>query len=75
LAETVALDSIAFVCHGNCSIALVFRGVRYPSSAFTAQDPDRFVTTPLNAISTSDGRYNEKAAELRPLIRERGLIR
>jgi adenylosuccinate lyase len=33
------------------------------------------VTTPLNAISPIDGRYAEKAAELRPLFSERGLIR
>jgi adenylosuccinate lyase len=49
--------------------------VRYHSSAFTAQDLDRFVTTSLNAISPIDGRYAEKAAELRPLFSERGLIR
>ncbi|HEY8540656.1 MAG TPA: adenylosuccinate lyase [Steroidobacteraceae bacterium] len=33
------------------------------------------MTTPLNAISPIDGRYSEKAAELRPLFSERGLIR
>jgi len=33
------------------------------------------VTTPLNAISPIDGRYADKAAELRPLFSERGLIR
>jgi adenylosuccinate lyase len=31
--------------------------------------------SPLNAISPIDGRYAEKAAELRPLFSERGLIR
>jgi adenylosuccinate lyase len=49
--------------------------VRYHSSAFTAQDFDPFVTTSLHAISPIDGRYAEKAAELRPLFSERGLIR
>ena len=29
----------------------------------------------LNAISPIDGRYADKAAELRPLFSERGLIR
>jgi adenylosuccinate lyase len=33
------------------------------------------VTTSLNAISPIDGRYADKAAELRPLFSERGLIR
>jgi adenylosuccinate lyase len=33
------------------------------------------VTTTLNAISPIDGRYADKAAELRPLFSERGLIR
>jgi adenylosuccinate lyase len=33
------------------------------------------VTAPLNAISPIDGRYADKAAELRPLFSERGLIR
>ncbi len=33
------------------------------------------MTTPLNAISPIDGRYADKAAELRPLFSERGLIR
>src|ERR1044072_8678319 len=31
--------------------------------------------SPLNAISPIDGRYADKAAELRPLFSERGLIR
>ena len=33
------------------------------------------MTTTLNAISPIDGRYADKAAELRPLFSERGLIR
>lgn len=33
------------------------------------------MTTPINAISPIDGRYADKAAELRPLFSERGLIR
>jgi adenylosuccinate lyase len=33
------------------------------------------VNSPLNAISPIDGRYADKAAELRPLFSERGLIR
>ncbi len=33
------------------------------------------MTAPLNAISPIDGRYADKAAELRPLFSERGLIR
>jgi adenylosuccinate lyase len=33
------------------------------------------VTSPLHAISPIDGRYADKAAELRPLFSERGLIR
>ena len=33
------------------------------------------MTTSLNAISPIDGRYADKAAELRPLFSERGLIR
>lgn len=33
------------------------------------------MTSPLNAISPIDGRYADKAAELRPLFSERGLIR
>jgi adenylosuccinate lyase len=32
-------------------------------------------SSPLNAISPIDGRYADKAAELRPLFSERGLIR
>ncbi|HEU4654509.1 MAG TPA: adenylosuccinate lyase [Steroidobacteraceae bacterium] len=33
------------------------------------------MNSPLNAISPIDGRYADKAAELRPLFSERGLIR
>ena len=33
------------------------------------------MTSPLHAISPIDGRYADKAAELRPLFSERGLIR
>jgi adenylosuccinate lyase len=35
----------------------------------------RMNNSPLNAISPIDGRYADKAAELRPLFSERGLIR
>ncbi len=48
----------------------------YPLSAIPyPPNEESIVTSTLNAISPIDGRYADKAAELRPLFSERGLIR
>src|SRR5690606_30689622 len=48
---------------------------RCPSPARQAAHRAVMNHSPLNAISPIDGRYADKAAELRPLFSERGLIR
>jgi len=45
------------------------------SSSADPLRPGHLNASPLNAISPIDGRYADKAAELRPLFSERGLIR
>jgi len=51
------------------------RGSEITDSAISDCKRATHVTTPINAISPIDGRYADKAAELRPLFSERGLIR